>query len=265
MISIVVETWNLRGELDPLRRLLHHLAPQRGHTELVITHSGMPSLLQRELAIDARWIELDRDAGYYDHKNRGFAASSGDIVAFIDGDCEPSPNWLAELTRPILSNARVVAGLTTYRGDLARLANELDFPVFKTGAYVRNFFANNVAFAREAFPDYPTLPMFHGQCQVLAMQLDTLGIAIHQALGAHVIHAWPANARAWLSVRLLRGADTASLLPHVIRHFAPRVARVTDHLGRLPAFALLAARAVTGTAAALRRGPVCADSHWSLA
>jgi len=260
VISIVIETWNLRGELEPLRRLLAALQPQCGDAELQITFSDIPSSLRRELAPSAHWIELDREAGYYDHKNRGAAAATGDVLAFIDGDCDPSRAWLAALTAPILDGrARVVAGHTTYRGELAALATELDFPSFvhdRARGTVRNFFANNVAFARDAFTGYPDLaPMFHGQCQVLALQLLAANVAIHHAHEAHVIHAWPAGVRAWLEVRLLRGADTAELLPYVLRHYLPRGARIAAKLGCLPPLAVLAARALTGTAAALRHGP----------
>jgi hypothetical protein len=260
VISIIVETWNLRGELEPLRRLLAVLALQRVDAELVITFADLQSSLRRELAPDATWVELDREAGYYDHKNRGASAASGDVLAFIDGDCAPSPTWLAALTEPIVDGrARVVAGHTTYRGELAALANALDFPYFvhdRAHGTVRNFFANNVAFSRDAFTGYPDLaPMFHGQCQVLGLQLLAANVAIHHAREAHVIHAWPAGARAWLEVRLLRGADTAELLPYVLRHYTPRGARIAAKLGRLPPLAVLAARAITGTALALRHGP----------
>ena len=260
MVSVVVETWNLDGELEPLRRLIGLLVPQLGAAELVITHACIPPVLRAELAgeLAITWVELPLSAGYYEHKNRGFAAARGDVVAFIDGDCEPDPAWLRHLTSPIVrGDAQVVAGHTSYAGPLARIANRLDFPYFthdRTRGTVRNFFANNVAFARTAFLGYPAIPcMFHGQCQVLALQLLAAGIAIHYADAARVIHAWPANARSWLEVRLLRGADTTSLLPHVVAHYAPRAPRLAT--GRLPALAVLATRAVTAIPHALCRGP----------
>ena len=259
-VSVVVETWNLDGELEPLRRTIALLAPQLGDAELVITHACIPPVLRGELAgeLAITWVELPLTAGYYEHKNRGFAAARGDIVAFIDGDCEPDSRWLHQLTSPIArGEARVVAGHTSYAGPLAPIANRLDFPYFthdRTRGTVRNFFANNVAFARAVFLGYPEIPcMFHGQCQVLALQLLAADVAIHHAEPARVIHAWPANARSWLEVRLLRGADTTSLLPHVVAHYAPRAPKLAT--GRLPALAVLAARAVTAIPHALRRGP----------
>jgi hypothetical protein len=262
-VSVVVETWNLDGEPLPLRRLLAALAPQLGDAELVITHACIPPVLRAELAGDraVTWVPVELTAGYYDHKNAGFAAARGDIVAFIDGDCDPDPDWLAHLIAPIVRDAaQVVAGYTSYRGVLAPIANRLDFPYFahdRARGTVRNFFANNVAFARRAFMEvggYPAIPcMFHGQCQVLALLLLAGGIAIHYARTARVIHAWPADARSWLEVRLLRGADTTTLLPYIVAHYAPRAPKLAT--GRVPALAILAARAVTGVAHALRRGP----------
>jgi len=259
-VSVVVETWNLDGELEPLRRLLALLAPQLGDAELVITHACIPPVLRDELAAGRTitWVPVELTAGYYEHKDRGFAAARGDIVAFIDGDCEPDPAWLERLIAPIADGtARVVAGHTSYRGALAPIANRLDFPYFahdRARGTVRNFFANNVAFARTAFRGYPAIPcMFHGQCQVLALELLEAGIAIRHAPTARVIHAWPANARSWLEVRLLRGADTTSLLPHVLAHYAPRAPRLAS--GRLAAVAVLAVRAIIGAAHALRRAP----------
>lgn len=257
MISVVVESWNVDGDRDALAKLVATLAPDLGDTELVITYAGRRPAIEHAIT----WVELPADASYYDHKNAGFDASRGDIVAFIDGDCEPQPGWLAALSVPIERGAaRVVAGATSYPGELAALANQLDFPYFahRPGT-VRNFFANNVAFARDVFAAYryPRIaPMFHGQCQVLGLQLLAAGIAIHFAPDARVVHAWPDTVADWLEVRLLRGADTASLLPYVVAHYAPSASPLVARLGRVPALAVIALRALDGAWTALRSGPV---------
>jgi len=264
MISVVIESWNVDGRTAPLERLLRTLAPQLGDAELVVTHTGIPerARLERAAGRAITWLALPATATYYDHKNRGFAAAAGDIVAFLDADCDPAPGWLEAITAPIAAGqARVVAGATTYRGALATLASRLDFPYVtfdKTRGTVLNFFANNVAFARDVFAAhrYPTIAsMYHGQCQVLALQLRTAGIPIHFAADARATHAWPDGIAEWLTVRLLRGADTVSLLPHVVAHFAPRAARTVSRLGRGPALAVLGLRAATGGWLALRDGP----------
>jgi hypothetical protein len=266
VISLVIESWNIKGEREALARLLAKLAPHLGDAELVITVGGLITdrhELEAACGRAIKWVELSEKAGYYEHKNRGFDASTGDVVAFIDGDCDPCPGWLTALVLPILlGEAKVVAGATTYAGELAPLASLIDFPYFghdRDRDTVRNFFANNVAFAREVFAArrYPDLaPMFHGQCQVLGLQLLADKIPIRFAKDARVIHAWPGSALEWTRVRLLRGADLASLLPHVAGHYAPRTRSIVARLGPLPALAVVGLRAVTATAIALRKGPV---------
>ncbi len=271
MISVMVESWNLGEDLARVERglweLADTLAPQvAAHAaEVVITHRGLGerarASIERALDRPITWVMLTEHAGYYEHKNRGFDATSGDIVAFLDGDCAPSASWLAALTAPIVDGeATVAAGMTSYPGELGALANQLDFPYYDRGpGCVRNFFANNVAFARDVFAArrYPTIePMFHGQCQVLGLQLLTEAIAIRFAATARVTHAWPSGVSEWLEVRLLKGADTVSLLPYVIATYAPRASPMVERLGALPALAILGLRAVTGTWAALRKGPI---------
>lgn len=276
-VSVVIESWNIDSDTDGLDRLLGILAPQVAvaDADVVVTSAaiaaGSRAALARRLGRAITWVELPETATYYDHKNRGFDASTGDVVAFVDGDCEPSAGWLAALVTPIARGASVVAGSTSYAGVLAPLANELDFPYFtwddkrkrfaatsaRTTSLVRNFFANNVAFARTAFAErrYPTLPMFHGQCQVLALRFVEAGIPIVYARDARVTHAWPGSLAEWLEVRLLRGADTTQLLPHVLGTYAPRARSTVEKLGPLPALAILGLRALTGAWSAVRRGP----------
>jgi hypothetical protein len=284
--SIVVETWNLGSELRERARVVEgltararELAPQRARTstwtetELVVTHPGLDPC-ERGAVEDAAggpitWCEVPPAAGYYQHKNLGFDAAGGDAIAFLDGDCAAAPTWLAAITDPIADGeAGVVAGLTSYPGPLAPLANAIDFPYFDAAGAplspaaprartVRNFFANNVAFSRAAFAPrrFPTVDgMFHGQCQVLGLALLRAGVSIAFAAGARVTHAWPEGAREWLRVRLLRGADCTALLPHVVEAYAPRATATVSRLGPLPALALIAARAVPAAARALR-GP----------
>lgn len=278
-VSVIVETWNIGSDPALLSAQLDRLALQLAElaTEVVITHAGIAAAtrdaLAATLALPVRWVELPASAGYYEHKNAGFDASTGDLISFIDGDCAPATGWLEALLAPFDDDAQVVAGATSYAGALAPLANELDFPYFDgveprrrfaatsrtPSPTVRNFFANNVAFTREAFASrrYPTItPMFHGQCQVLALRFVEAGIPIVYAPDARVTHAWPDSAGEWLQVRLLRGADMTQLLPHVLGTYAPAARTNVERLGPLPALALLGMRAVTATLSALRHGPM---------
>jgi hypothetical protein len=282
----MLETWNLardpRGAVATLRAQLAALVPQfAADDEVIVTHAFLTDDECIQLGgAQIRFLRVPATAGFYDHKNRGFASSCGDIVCFLDGDTAPCPTWLAELTGPIArGEALVTGGFTGYPGPLAELGNLFDFPHFHAGRgsppagssaewrcgsiddaaqTVRHFWANNVAFARAVFTAHPfpvITPMFHGQCQVLALQLREAGIAILGTPRARVSHGWPVSALDWLHVRLLRGADTRSLLPYIAEAHVPRATRTVRSLGPLPALSLLGVRAAVGTVMALRRGP----------
>lgn len=264
-ISVVVETWNAHGALP--RSLMSALAPQlrAADAQLVVTHTGYSAAaratLEQRAGQKIDWVLMSQSDGYYRHKNAGFDATTGSIVAFIDNDCTPSASWLDALVKPIRNGtAEVAAGYTTYPGPVARIANPIDFPYFpsKHPGHVKNFFANNVAFARDVFAArrYPRIDaMFHGQCQVLALQLVRDDIGIQFAREARLVHAWPDTLRDWLHVRLNRGADTATLLPYVVDAYAPRLSSISKHLAPLATVAIFTTRGLLAAANALRNGP----------
>lgn len=273
-IAVVIETWN---GTDALATLLESLASDVAtlDAEVVITYTALPVQEQPRLeAVLGRrivWCGLPEHAGYYDHKNRGFAASTAAIVAFVDGDCEPAPGWLCAITAPLRNGvAQVVAGATSYPAPLASVANPIDFPYFRAAPLgmctiedapktVLNFFANNVAFRRDVFAPrgYPsnarTGAMYHGQCQVLALQLWRDGIVVDFARDARVTHAWPESWRDFIKVRLLRGADAVSLLPHVAASRLPRSKTVARVLAPSLTLGLFAVRSARATRRALSR------------
>jgi glycosyltransferase involved in cell wall biosynthesis len=80
-------------------------------------------------------VAVAAGSDYYEHKNLGFDATSGQMVAFLDGDCQPAPTWLAALLAPLREGSQVVAGATSYAGVMAPLANRLDFLPYVVASY----------------------------------------------------------------------------------------------------------------------------------
>jgi len=97
--------------IEELAPLLAALALELDGVEVVVTHVGA----RLDTPLVHRWVQLPADAGYYEHKNAGFAATTGDVVAFIDGDCIANAFWLRTL-RARLRRHDVVAGRTIQIG-----------------------------------------------------------------------------------------------------------------------------------------------------
>jgi hypothetical protein len=253
--ALVLETNNLRGGDEPglvvasLARLLRHLGAQTRSLgtlrELVITHDGLDAVartvLERAAARPIAFVELPEGAGYYEAKNRGFDATTAEVVAFGDGDCWPDAAWLETLLAPFAepdAAVQVVAGRTTYRDDvLGAATTAIDFMYFPTPfgpGCTRNFYANNVAFRRDVFARFRYLPaadVYRGHCQQLGFRLHAAGVPIRFAPAARTVHRFPDSARELVRLRFLRGADTVAVAPSLARAVLPERLGV---VGRLP-------------------------------
>lgn len=263
--ALVLETNNLRGGgadarrvASSLRSLLIRLRsqtrPLEALDELVITHDGLSPQdrrsLERAARASIRFVEIDGDVDYYDAKNRGFDATTAELVAFGDADCLPEPRWLEALFAPFSSpDVKVVAGRTTYGEGLVGIAaTTIDFMYFPSPLgrdCTRNFYANNVAFRRDVFAAHRYQPadrIYRGHCQVLGFTLLKERIPVVFAPAARTIHRFPDSRRELLRLRLLRGRDGAEMTPRLADSVLPPRARWLGRLGPLSASAVMAAR-----------------------
>jgi hypothetical protein len=103
----------------------------------------------------------------YELMNAGARAATADIVAFIDGDCTPSPGWIRHLVDGFQAHPEAVgiSGLTLYEGDgfrdrvMALLSRSYSDPG-RPGP-TRFFCNNNGGMRREVFLRHP-LPTVGG-------------------------------------------------------------------------------------------------------
>lgn len=272
--ALVLETNNLRGGdgadaervTRSLERLFQRLRAQTrapsSLAEVVLTHDGLPEPAQRALiealGVPIRFVALAPDTGYYEAKNRGFDATTADVVAFADADCVPDPGWLDSLLAPFEeASVQVVAGRTTYRDDvLGAAASAIDFMYFPgpsgadpaaaaSAGRTRNFYANNVAFRREVFAQHrysPAPGIYRGHCQRLGLALAAEGVEVRYVPEAHTVHRFPDSAREMVRLRLLRGADTAEMAPSFAGSLLPRRLRWVGRTGPLAPLAVLGVR-----------------------
>src|SRR6185503_11031836 len=114
------------------------------------------------------------------------------------------------------------AGRTTYRDDvLGTAATSIDFMYFPSAlaeGCTRNFYANNVAFRREVFAAHGYRSderIYRGHCQRLGLRLAKAGVPVRYVPRAHTVHRFPDRASELFKLRLLRGADTVEMAPHL--------------------------------------------------
>ncbi|MBC9250252.1 glycosyl transferase [Pseudomonas alcaligenes] len=266
--ALVLETNNLRGGADldkvaaSLGRLFDHLQGQSlalsRLAQVVVTHDGLPAEVCAELArrssLALQFVLIDASTGYYAAKNAGFAATSAEqcaYVVFADADCIPAADWLEQLLLPLCAAQppAVVAGRTSYSSSLAGTAlTTLDFMYFpsplQAGA-TRNFYANNVVFRRDVFAEhaYQALDgVYRAHCQVLGLNLQAAGIALHYAAAAHTEHRLPDTRGEALKLRWMRGQDSVGLTPYLVRAYLPQRLHWFARSGPLAPLTILGAR-----------------------
>ena len=99
-LSVVVATHNRK---ESLRCCLHSLQDQTlAATELIVvddgSDDGTAEMVQLEFPA-VRLVRQDTNCGPAAARNKGLLLATGEIVAFTDDDCLPSPDWLQLLCR----------------------------------------------------------------------------------------------------------------------------------------------------------------------
>lgn len=116
LVSVVIPTYN-RGRC--LARALGALAavdPPEGGFDVVVVDDGSDDAHEREYAaalarLPAARVIRQANAGPAAARNQGIAATEGALVAFLDDDCLPTPNWLTELVAPLVGGDETLAAV----------------------------------------------------------------------------------------------------------------------------------------------------------
>ena len=183
-VTVVVEWDNVRlSELGRARRMLAELDRQAealaraGHREwqgrpvrvdivLVFDSHRFDEATVRQAVADSSTpgtslpmrLLPSHGASYYEQKNAGAAAATGEVVVFLDSDVVPEDGWLESILRPFaLPWVQCAAGNSYVEtGSVYEKAFALTwfFPLRDHDGrrgLVAHFYANNVAFRRDFF------------------------------------------------------------------------------------------------------------------
>lgn len=107
-ISVVIPHLN---QPDHLARCLASLAAgTRAPDEVIVVDNGSASLPAAICAAHGARLLEEREPGPGPARNRGIAAATGGVLAFIDADCLADPGWLAAAEAALADPAAAVLG-----------------------------------------------------------------------------------------------------------------------------------------------------------
>jgi cellulose synthase/poly-beta-1,6-N-acetylglucosamine synthase-like glycosyltransferase len=254
LISIVIESItredyaerSLADDLQPtLDAIVRQTYPRERIETIIVVDRDLPGRESNEVTrrYPAVTIVCSSQRNYFAAKNSGARAARGSIVALIDGDCVPGPDWLMTLTAP-LADAEVsaVAGATRYTGTSlnAWTYSVPDFAVVvgdNSGA-ASAFNLNNCAIRREVLLANPLDARIRrdGGCFLLYHQLRAAGARIVYAPEAVVHHGLDFAKKGFVKKHFNRGFDGVN----VYRADDHAVLRGTRLFRRFGALALIA-------------------------
>lgn len=107
-ISVVIPHLN---QPDFLERCLASLAAgRRAPDEVIVVDNGSQALPEALCAAHGARLLVEAEPGPGPARNRGVAAASGDILAFIDADCMADPGWLAAAEAAMADPSATILG-----------------------------------------------------------------------------------------------------------------------------------------------------------
>lgn len=131
MISVIVPAYNAAATLGACLRALDEQSVSRDQYEVIVVDDGSTDDTAALARSAGARVVQQAHQGPSAARNRGVQAAQGEIVLFVDADCEPGPEWIEQMTRPFLDPATVGAkGVyrTRQKSLLARLV-QLEFEI----------------------------------------------------------------------------------------------------------------------------------------
>ena len=187
-VSIVIISKNERGLDETLTSI--ESSPSSALREIVVVDASQGSLSAiSEKHPEVRWIDFpplaERSVTIPHQRNLGVAEATGEIIVFIDAGCVADPNWLEELTRPILEGQeQFVAGAVKHDGS--------PYPPRRRGNYVSECPTMNVAFKKTVWSSLGGFDesFFYGSDIDFSWRVVASGIKIRWAETALISHDW---------------------------------------------------------------------------
>lgn len=162
-ISVVITTFERRGQLSHVLEKLSLQDYPKDRFEVVVVNDGgsqaLEGLIERfNSGLQVRLVN-QKNAGPAAGRNTGVRHARASVVAFVDDDCEPAPDWLSAFSIAARSHPGALLGghtLPGLRDDLCSVASQkvqdIVYEYYNADPAAARFFAsNNMALSAATF------------------------------------------------------------------------------------------------------------------
>jgi glycosyltransferase involved in cell wall biosynthesis len=123
LASVIIPTYNSAGSLARCLAALRRQKTEAPYEVIVVDDGSTDDTGEVCRGFEARYLRQD-NSGPAVARNLGVSEARGEIVLFTDADCEPEPDWLAEMLAPF-GDLEVVAVKGAYRSRQPELVARL--------------------------------------------------------------------------------------------------------------------------------------------
>ncbi len=156
-VSVVIPAYNVAFCLQDCLTGVQRQTLPREQFEVILVDDGssdntlsLATQLKGSLGLDNLQIAHQANAGPASARNQGIRLAKGAIIAFLDSDCVPQPDWLENLIQPLLDNQELIGaeGRTLPASEQRTLVDHyIDNP---NGGY---YWTCNIAYRRQTLLD----------------------------------------------------------------------------------------------------------------
>ncbi|MGD9852432.1 MAG: glycosyltransferase family 2 protein [Nitrospirales bacterium] len=211
IVSIIIPTYNRPDQLSSCLQAIDRLTYPRDRFEVIVVDDGsrvpLNSTVEHFSHRMAIKLVSQNNSGPAIARNRGADEAKGEILAFIDDDCTPSPGWLHAIVDTYRDAPDCGIGGKTINiltnnlyAETSQMLLDYLYEYYNQDLQSPKFFAsNNLAFSRSAFLKSggfsPIYRVPAGEDRELCDRWTTQGRHLRFAPDAIVFHAHPLNCR----------------------------------------------------------------------
>jgi cellulose synthase/poly-beta-1,6-N-acetylglucosamine synthase-like glycosyltransferase len=228
-ISFVIETFTLMHDYEPgvpsegslvkVIEALRGLSYPAESMEIIVVLDEQSEELASFLGAAYPDVKLClmKGAEYFSMKTFGAQSARGDILALLDSDCVPYPQWAQVAAGRINEGADLVAGKTRYRPQslAARTYGVFDFGHVQgdSRSEANCFMANNAAIRRELFLKHPfdARARRSGADYMLACELKAAGYRLLYEPALFAAHEYDIETMGFVIKRVRAGYDAVNV------------------------------------------------------
>jgi glycosyltransferase involved in cell wall biosynthesis len=119
-VSVVIPVYNDAKSLERCLEALTQQTYDPSQYEVIVVDNGSTKIIPIESAVNIHpraTLVQELTPGSYAARNKGISVAKGEVLAFTDADCIPSPTWLEKGVNTLMANPQcgLVGGRITMR------------------------------------------------------------------------------------------------------------------------------------------------------